>query len=65
MSYRTQQGISNSIKSEPLTISYGVPQGSIRGPQMFLIFNNDLCELIIEGNIVTYTDDTVILCKAD
>ena len=42
LSNRTQYAIINNERSEIQTIKYGVPQGSIVGPLLFLIYINDL-----------------------
>lgn len=43
----------------------GVPQGSILGPLLFLVFINDFCKLKLLGKMITYADDSVLLYSCD
>lgn len=51
------------IRSEWCKVSLGVPQGSILGPMLFLLYVNDLPD-IVDGLIVMYADDTSIVTRA-
>ena len=46
--------------SSSFSLTCGVPQGSILGPLLFLVFFNDLQEHLTESHCIQYADDTVI-----
>ena len=58
LSNRIQRVSYNEVVSDALPISTGVPQGSILGPLLFLIFINDMPNVIKHGKISMYADDT-------
>ena len=58
---RVQQVVIGGSKSGSLPVLSGVPQGSILGPILFVLFINDMFNCISIGiNIALYADDTKI-----
>lgn len=49
-----------NITSEPLSITKGVPQGSILGPTLFSIYINEVAKAVGSSQIHLYADDTII-----
>ena len=52
----------NGTTSQPMTIKSGVPQGSVLGPLLFLIYINSICDLPLSSQcrLVLYADDLVL-----
>ena len=55
-----QQVVIQNIKSEGEFISCGVPQGSILGPVLFLLYLNDFSKTLFKSEVLMFADDTVV-----
>ena len=60
MTNRVCRTFVNSKLSSESSISCGVPQGSLLGPLLFIIYVNDLVECVESCKIQLYADDTVL-----
>ena len=54
-----------NVKSNPLSIQGGVPQGSTLGPLRFLIYINDMPNCLEKANIRTFADDTTLFYSSN
>ena len=60
LSDRSLKVVVNDHKSDAHCINAGVPQGSLLGPTLFLIFINDLPDHILRSFVDVYADDTTV-----
>ena len=60
MTNRTQQVQIGNVLSDKCPVKYGVPQASILGPLLFILYINDLPWSISNCNTDMYVDDSTI-----
>ena len=58
---RKQYSSINGYDSTPQDITHGVPQGSVLGPLLFILFINDLHTSVKTSNVHYFADDTNLL----
>jgi hypothetical protein len=62
---RQQRVTINGIHSTWKSIKAGVPQGSVLGPLLFLVFINDITHVIRHCKIRLFADDTCLFIEVD
>ena len=64
LSDRTQITKFDNMESDKEKVLSGVPQGSILGPILFIIFTSDLSKEVADCWFAAYADDAVLLVSA-
>ena len=62
---RTQITRVNGKASDPGVLKCGVPQGSILGPLIFILYLNRSPTMLKDSECFMYADDTAIICMGN
>ena len=63
MSNRKHYVSIDECNSDLLNVLCGVPQGSILGPKLFILYVNDICNISKILKFVLFADDTNVFCS--
>ena len=63
LSDRTQRARYGDAVSQMLTLTHGVPQGSILGPVLFTTYIDGLINLVTHSQVSCYVDDSQLFLK--
>ena len=61
---RKQYVLYNNVQSQTLDITCGVPQGSVLGPLLFLIYVNDIANCLTHSKLIYFADDTTVFLSS-
>ena len=65
LSDRTQFSVVNGQHSNVANVRCGIPQGSVLGPTLFVLYTNDLPSSVSSASVYMYADDTTVYCLGD
>ena len=60
MTDRRQRVVVDGASSEWILIVSGMPQGSVLGPLLFILYTSEMFDLV-ENRLFTYADDSTLL----
>ena len=55
----------NDVQSQLYNIEYGIPQGSVLGPLLFLLYTNDMHMCLKSSKTLLFADDTTLYVTGD
>ena len=62
---RTQTVVLEGMASQPVKVKSGVPQGTVLGPLMFLLYINDITDDIKHSSVQLFADDCLLYRVVD